>query len=594
MSAREICNSTIVRELKRRPRHFRSTSKRNARALKSRESFQAHNTPTTPPSTPQRIMYTHPMDDPGDGIPRPKPGRNERRNTIYNTGRQGRPRWILHMQAVFWRVLMGLGMFFHRLAPPRPPKPDFSRIIPSTISGKPGNIELNFYVPKDYGSQRKLWTNREGLGDAEELLGEEGEETTRGGGDKSRRRSSMSLSEMGRNFRRSTSARKWGGYPVVINFHGGGFTLGSPADDARWCGTAVDECHAVVISVDYRLAPECPFPTAVEDGVDAVIYVHNHATELGIDSDKIALSGFSSGANMCFTVPLRLYDETQGFPRDPLPSTAPTSRQQAERAIHGSASENSIAEHSPSSSNASTKVATPTNSSGAHITILDPNNNPAPEMPTPNSKTNTIETIHESTPSNKIPSDVKIACIIPWYPPVDYTRTREQRRATCARADQELPALFTDLFDDSYLHPPDTISLDSPYLSPGVAPTELLAAALPQEIIMHTCEWDMLLAEGIDFRDRLTDPAIGINKNVFYKMVEGVPHGWDKAPNPLKPTPGVREYYLGACKEMRRVFGPEMVPDGSSKKRVARPVVERATTKGWPSAAPRGSVQVVR
>ncbi|KAK3703735.1 hypothetical protein LTR37_014313 [Vermiconidia calcicola] len=551
-------------------------------------------------------MYTHPMDDTGDGSsssmpPLSKPGRNDRRNTIYNTGRQGRPRWILHMQAVFWRVLMGLGMFFHRLAPPRPPKPDFSRIIPSTISGKPGNITLNFYVPKDYGSQRKLWTSREGLGDAEELVGEEGEET-RGGGNvgemqrnKSRRRG-RSLSEIGRNFRRSTSARKWGGYPVVINFHGGGFTIGSPGDDARWCGTVVDECHAVVISVDYRLAPECPFPTAVEDGVDAVIYVHNHATELGIDSDKIALSGFSSGANMCFTVPLRLYDEMQGFPRDPLPSPAPASRVGVERAILGSASETSIAEHASSSSSASTKVATTpsTNNNGAHITILDPNNT-APETSTPNSKTGTIETIHETpSPNPKIPSDIKLTCIIPWYPPVDYTRTRQQRRETCSRADQELPALFTDLFDDSYLHPPDTISLDSPYLSPGVAPTELLAAALPQEIIMHTCEWDMLLAEGEDFRLRLTDPTIGINKNVFYKMVEGVPHGWDKAPNPLKPTPGVREYYLGACKEMRRVFGPEMVPDGSNKRRVARPVVERATTKGWPSAAPRGSVQVVR
>jgi acetyl esterase/lipase len=126
--------------------------------------------------------------------------------------------------------------------------------------------------------------------------------------------------------------------------------------------------------------------------------------------------------------------------------------------------------------------------------------------------------------------------------------------------------------------------MDSPYLSPGVAPSTLLKNALPQEIIMHTCEWDMLLDEGAQFRTRLESPEIG--KNVWYKMVEGVPHGWDKAPNPWKPTPGVREHYLRACKEMRRVLWPST--------REQRPQIERETTKGYPTAAPRGSVQVVR
>ena len=377
--------------------------------------------------------------------------------------------------------------------------------------------------------------------------------------------------------RRSTSARRWGAYPVVINFHGGGFTLGNSHDDARWCGTVVDECHAVVISVDYRLAPECPFPTAVEDGVDAVVYVHKHAEELGIDKDKIALSGFSSGGNMCFTVPLRLYDEMHSFPRDDVPFyPAPTHEQRTDRALHGSTG---VAfDSSPTTSSSSTKVDPQnTNSTATHDTAAPPKPN----------KSSTISTVTEDTPpTSLIPTDIKISCLIPWYPPVDYTRTRDQRRATCKRADQELPALFTDLFDESYLHPPNTISLDSPYLSPGVAPTQLLHNALPQEIIMHTCEWDMLLAEGEDFLARLRSPDIG--KNVWYWMVEGVPHGWDKAPNPWKPTPGVREHYLRACKEMRRVFGPEK---GAG---AVRPPMERETTKGFPTAAARGSVQVVR
>ena len=510
---------------------------------------------------------------------------SERRMTVYQT-REGRPRWVLHMQAVFWRVLMGLGMFFHRMASPRPPKPDFSRTIPSTISGTPGHITLNFYVPKDYEIQRRLWINRpeqdEMSGGAGEGLEEvETEDTvesfgkgSKGSKDKDKLRKLSTISEFGSAIRRrSTSARRWGGYPVVINFHGGGFTLGNSHDDARWCGTVVDECNAVVVSVDYRLAPEHPFPTAVEDGVDSVIYIHQHAEELGIDQNKIALSGFSSGGNMCFTVPLRLYDELHAFPRDD--SSRPPTRKDA--SPHGKAS--LLSDGTPSASNSTTRL---TQLSENTTAVSDWTAQTAPTTTNRLGKQNTVETI--TSQSTTVPADIHIACLVPWYPPVDYTRTRAQRRATCRRADQELPALFTDLFDESYLHPPKSISLDSPYLSPGVAPTSLLRNALPAEIIMHTCEWDMLLDEGEAFKTRLSSNEIG--KKVWYRMVEGVPHGWDKAPNPWKPTPGVREHYLRACKEMRRVFGPE--------KGVTRPAMERNTTKGWPTMAPRDSVSVVR
>jgi hypothetical protein len=82
----------------------------------------------------------------------------------WHQGKPPRPRWMLHIQATFWRVLMGLGMLFHKLAPPRPPKPSFTRQIPSTISGKAGEIGLMFYVPKDYETQRRLWMNRPRMG----------------------------------------------------------------------------------------------------------------------------------------------------------------------------------------------------------------------------------------------------------------------------------------------------------------------------------------------------------------------------------------------------------------------------------------------
>lgn len=446
-----------------------------------------------------------------------------------------RPRWVLHLQATFWRVLMQLGMFFHRFAPPRPPNPSFYRMIDSTVSGRPGQICLYFYTPLDYDTQKKLWTGR-----PEDV--EEEDREAQSSSPRDRQKMRMSIGSIGEGLqRRSKSVRRWGGYPVIINFHGGGFTLGSPHDDARWCGTVVTELNAVVVSVDYRRAPEYPFPTAVEDGVDAVLWIHQHAAELGLDRNKILLSGFSSGGNMAFTVPLRLYDQLTGFSRV---KTADPQAQDGSEAGKGFVYRPPSPEDSASSS--STKVP---NDPNDHV--LDPTG-PPPPLPRGIMKNSNVYGEQQV----EVP-EIQIRGIVPWYPSLDYTRTREERRATGLRADQELPAFFTNLFDDSYLHPPKDVTLDSPYLSPAVAPTDLLRNALPDDIIMHTCEYDMLLDEGKTFYQRLISDDIG--KNVTYTMVPGVPHGWDKAPNPLKPTPGVKEYYLKACKEMRRILGERRV-----------------------------------
>jgi hypothetical protein len=344
----------------------------------------------------------------------------ERHQTVYKN-KMARPRWVLHVQAQFWRVLMGLGMFFHKMASPRPPKYNFVRTIPATISNKTGTIDLYFYTPMGYGTQKSLWQGHSASDDEETV-------------DKGKQRKS-SIGSLGQNLRRrSSSAKRWGGYPVVLNFHGGGFTLGSPMDDARWCTTVVDECNAVVISVDYRRAPEMPFPTAVEDGVDAVIWVHQHAEELGIDPNKIALSGFSSGANMAVTIPLRLWDEMMGFPRE---------------------------DESPrqSTSNSSPEPSAAKFSQEARVETIDPSKPPPPLNRSPLTKHNIK--VREDTLRQV--SDISLRAIVPWYPSLDYTRTREQRRATCSRKDQELPALFTDLFDESYV--------SSPPLSPPNHPT---------------------------------------------------------------------------------------------------------------------------
>lgn len=415
---------------------------------------------------------------------------------------------------------MDLGMFFQRLAPPRPRQPAFKKTIQSTISKKQGQIYLYFYVPPQYERQGKIFND---IRDHEQNI-------DTGNIRKAvhqRTSSSGRVAQTARPCTQSTQAQC--SYPVVINFHGGGFTLGAPTDDARWCTTVADECGAVVVSVGYRLAPKYPFPSAVEDGVDAVIWVHKHAVDLGIDRDKIAISGFSSGGNMAFTVSLRLHDYMMGS----LPKQNHPSRFNAESKCQSSISHPSL----------------PTKASpNGHAGFVDPLEPSEHISSPPNADTTT--TSHNVTYTAPFP--IALRAVVAWYPSIDYTRTREQRRATCFRKDQELPSLFTNLFDESYLYPPDSIALESPYLSPGVAPTALLKEGLPHDIIMLCCEWDMLLAEGLDFRDRLLSPEI--DKRLSYILVEGVPHGWDKAPNPFHPARDVREYYLRACGELERIF----------------------------------------
>lgn len=96
------------------------------------------------------------------------------------------------------------------------------------------------------------------------------------------------------------------GVPMVVNFHGGGYTLGHGTDDALWAKAVMEQLGAVVVSVSYRLAPSYPFPTPIEDSVDAILWTHAHAADLGVDPSRMILSGFSSGANIALSAHLIL------------------------------------------------------------------------------------------------------------------------------------------------------------------------------------------------------------------------------------------------------------------------------------------------
>lgn len=82
--------------------------------------------------------------------------------------------------------------------------------------------------------------------------------------------------------------------PAILHIHGGGYIIGSAsiAPDLRQLAKEID---AVIVSVDYRLAPETKFPGSLEDNYAALQWLYDHAAELGVDRGRIALIGESAG-----------------------------------------------------------------------------------------------------------------------------------------------------------------------------------------------------------------------------------------------------------------------------------------------------------
>lgn len=90
--------------------------------------------------------------------------------------------------------------------------------------------------------------------------------------------------------------------PVVVNFHGGGGTLGN-LDQSDWlCAHVAARVGALVISVGYRLAPEHPFPAGRDDAYAAVTWVAGHAAELGARPGRLAVMGDSAGGGLAAAV----------------------------------------------------------------------------------------------------------------------------------------------------------------------------------------------------------------------------------------------------------------------------------------------------
>lgn len=273
---------------------------------------------------------------------------------------------------------------------------------------------------------------------------------------------------------------------AVINLHGGGWILGQGTDDARWANAALCDVDAVVFTVNYRLAPSYPFPTPMEDCVDAILQIASRANEFGIDPDRIVLSGFSAGATNALTSWIVLQDPAQWNYQFPSPPPS-------------------------------------------------------------------------------------ILGIILFYPTLDVTISRPGKRQTCTRPERTLSPGMTDLIDASYFYPPiPREKRTDPRMSPGLMSDELLKK-LPH-FHMVLCEYDMLLAEGVRFAERLEQN----DKPFTVRIVEGEGHAWDKPP-PMGPKESVFVEYGKATDSIARWLGRarETDTESTSSLRAKRPRFRR-------------------
>jgi len=96
--------------------------------------------------------------------------------------------------------------------------------------------------------------------------------------------------------------------PGVLFIHGGGFITGTAEQASGFVYKLVEDLNTVVVSVEYRLAPENPFPAGLEDCYAALVWMNSAAEELGIDVNRIVVIGGSAGGGLCVGVSLLARD----------------------------------------------------------------------------------------------------------------------------------------------------------------------------------------------------------------------------------------------------------------------------------------------
>ncbi len=97
--------------------------------------------------------------------------------------------------------------------------------------------------------------------------------------------------------------------PVVVFYHGGGFVIGDLESHDRECRRIAQDANAVVVSVDYGLGPERPFPSATDDAWAGLTWTLTNAERLGLDASRVAVAGDSAGGNLAAVTAQRARDE---------------------------------------------------------------------------------------------------------------------------------------------------------------------------------------------------------------------------------------------------------------------------------------------
>jgi len=115
-------------------------------------------------------------------------------------------------------------------------------------------------------------------------------------------------------------------FPVLLWLHGGGFVIGNLDTHDSACRMLAEQADCMVVAVDYRLAPECKFPGAVDDCHAVLRWLALHGSEIGVDAKRIAVGGDSAGGNLAAVLSILARDE--GYPPIALqlliyPCTAP-------------------------------------------------------------------------------------------------------------------------------------------------------------------------------------------------------------------------------------------------------------------------------
>ena len=98
-------------------------------------------------------------------------------------------------------------------------------------------------------------------------------------------------------------------FPLIVYFHGGGWVVGDLDTHDAQTRMLCNRTGSTVIAVDYRLAPEAPFPAAIDDAYTATCWAVQHAEDLGVDPERVAVAGDSSGGNLAASVALFARDK---------------------------------------------------------------------------------------------------------------------------------------------------------------------------------------------------------------------------------------------------------------------------------------------